>query len=288
MKAWIIGVDRRRCARIGAAVLCRRLGEIGKANLSMDLILVPAARDNERYAQELVFTLQALEIPSGTLRVRSCDSSSVDHYVNKISMIEAATAIGIEDLVYLDYDHLCARCPAVFARRDTVGVSSETRLLSDLEARFLRNARVDRHVNTSIIGANREVLAQVAGHWRQAYVDLAPFIGVRFREEYAFGLACQRAGVPCEGVDATVQSNWSTSVDDWSLFHFGGEYPWARESRAILEGSAENDDRSPAVILALAEQRNSLRCDPRFARLSEFFDGGDPSPRHAHARSRRA
>jgi hypothetical protein len=169
-----------------------------------------------------------------------------DRYSIQMDLSGIFTHLGPdESILCLDYDHLLLKpCPPFNELGNScIMVSSEVN--ADVQHQMITPMRrpdfsvPNNRANTSLIFGRGAALKTVAELWVQAYDDISSFVKPRFRTEIAFTLAAERAGVSLAAVPVSVQASIATPDPSSCLFHFGGEYPQARELKALLRIESE-------------------------------------------------
>lgn len=168
--------------------------------------------------------------------------ASEDQYRAKLALANFVDAVESDDdeILYLDYDHLCRHVIALPATDcESLFLSSETVRLPEGDRAFgieLEDcARLSgTHFNTSLILGKRGVLRTASAGWELAYTTRLAQFPVRYREEVAFSLAARYADIRLNLVSSTVQGNWQQQDDACSLFHYGGESRCARIVKDLL------------------------------------------------------
>lgn len=176
-----------------------------------------------------------------------------DRFFGKIVMIRKFLdqAADHDTVLYLDYDHLCLK-PLLFECADElVGVGSES-----ISTVAPIAPRVTLACSTSLILGRAKTLCRVAALWESAY-DALLDIHERHREELAFALAAQRAGVPLHPVPPSLQSSWVDPHLNSSLFHYGGEMRLASDAKESLARASLGDGSSLRDDIAA---ETSFRC----------------------------
>jgi hypothetical protein len=173
---------------------------------------------------------------------------SEDKYYIKLMLCRFLEEVSDDSqkLLYLDYDHLCfnkIKLPEL--SDDIIFVSSEYDKLSNVLFKdsgidnYLFD--IDNHFNTSLIYAYNFTLKKISKTWHYFYEKLFPFIPTRYLEEISFSLAAQEAGIRLQPISSTIQGNWKSNNPKCSIFHYGGEYKYANQIKAIIGKSNLNE-----------------------------------------------
>lgn len=207
---------------------------------------------------------------------------SEDRYRAKLALTHFVNAVENNDdeILYLDYDHLCRHVITLPATDyESLYLSSENVPLPERDHAFdleLEDcARLSgTHFNTSLILGRRSVLCAASAGWELAYTTRLAQFPVRYREEVAFSLAARYAGIRLNLVSPTVQGNWQQQDDACSLFHYGGESRCAR----IIKGLLVRVAQEPSIpIPDLGQPFAREVCDG----LREFMQRSSPKPADA-------
>lgn len=97
--------------------------------------------------------------------------------------------------------------------------------------------------NTSIIFGRVAAWTKILAPWRETYHAITPLVPFRHREEIAFSIAADLAGVKVKAVSRHLQGNFSLFTRHCCMFHYGGESEDAHRIKAYLESTP--DDHSP-------------------------------------------
>jgi len=134
-----------------------------------------------------------------------------------------------EDILYLDYDHICMRAlnfPNI-AKKE-IYVSSEIKNIeisknSESAITGIFQDMDYKHFNTSIIYGTSEDILEASKFWEEYYELLFDHTAIRSLEEIAFSASAQKANIELIPVGQTFQGNFSNKHLDCSILHYGSE-----------------------------------------------------------------
>lgn len=178
----------------------------------------------------LIQSTLARLLPHEDVALFPADASLDDPYFIKLGLADLLTQSTDADvLLYLDYDHLVLnpRHPPLAAVPGVVLVSSEHARFNLEDRGRLRFALGSAcaggmsHYNTSLILGRCGDIRTVADQWMHCY-RVVSHLPVRHREEIAFSLASNVAGVPLQPCVPTFQGNFRHARSDCAIFHYGG------------------------------------------------------------------
>ncbi len=123
----------------------------------------------------------------------------------------------IEEVLYLDPDHLVFSTPSFGVHSGNFYVSSEDYPLPLFDSKGLIV------YNTSLMYASLTTWLSIADSWIANYLDLRSTVGFRHREEVAFARSTRNSSCKVIPVSPIIQGNFNRLSMDSHLFHYGGE-----------------------------------------------------------------
>ncbi len=190
------------------------------------VIITPEQFQNEKI--KIVISGKNIEFA----KVKSPGFKNIYLYKTILGDFVASNFSPDEEILYLDYDHICfgmINLPKIMDNE--IYTSSEHHhLFLDLLPDKYRSTKIDFHCNTSLIYSRANSIIKISSDWKRIGMD---FETSGNSDEIAFTLSAIINDINLKFVSPSIQSNW-LNLSQAPLFHYGGHTSYALELKNIL------------------------------------------------------